>query len=102
MCLNRQRLHLGWREKLPQFEDSRKSQFIGIELNPSPDGRVLSSDAHVKEVLPTIASENVCLCIKFVGFEANPGSFRDLHKLCNPDEVDGTGNPHVLRLTELQ
>ena len=61
--------------------------------------RVVSFDAYIAEVLPTTDGQNIYLGVQFVGLEANPESFRGLHRLCNYDEIDWTGNLHVLRLT---
>ncbi|MBN2313394.1 MAG: PilZ domain-containing protein [Sedimentisphaerales bacterium] len=61
----------------------RKDDLIGVEFRPKPDKAVLTFDARIMEILPTVDGMNICLGVAFIGLEANPAGRLGLQEFCS-------------------
>ncbi len=61
-------------------------QFIRMRFAPIAYESPLTVDAVIRDILPTVDSENVCLGLQFVGLAANPEAQRILHRLCDSEK----------------
>jgi hypothetical protein len=66
-----------------QKPDLRKGQFIGLTFTPMPYERPLIFDAQIRNILPTVDSQNICLGLQIVGLEASSEGRQILERLCN-------------------
>ena len=62
----------------------RKDDMIGVEFKPKPDQAVLTFNARIMEILPTVDGMNICLGIAFIGLEANPTGRLGIQEFCSP------------------
>ena len=61
-------------------------QFIRMRFAPIVYESPITVDAMIREILPTVDSENVCLGLQFVGLAANPEAQRVLNRLCDSEK----------------
>ena len=66
-----------------QKPDLRKGQFIGLTFTPMPYERPLIFDAQIRNILPTVDSQNICLGLQIVGLEASSEGRQILERLCD-------------------
>jgi hypothetical protein len=64
-----------------------KGRLLGMEFRPNPVEPLLSFDAQIREMLPTVDGIYTCLGLQFIGLQANPEGLKGLKKFCSSESV---------------